>query len=324
MRPRLLFVFPDRGSAQDREWEDTTIWPAYRASAQQVGLDLEVVVPEHVQFGPSEARWRGELLLPQRDLVVYSTRANPTHCVDLWNGISTVRSLETLGFWSAIPIDHAVLFNDKFATAEALRDSPVPTIPSVRITTGRDLGRTDVHALVPDDWFPVFVKPASWGRGLGCLSCPDRTSLDGALGLASGSDAPVVIQPTIRGVVADTRVVVVEGEIVSAYDRLPPAGGGVANVSRGASTRLRTEIEPEVAQLASLVQERFGLAYLCIDLLRTEGGGLWLAECEPDGAVTGLFPHGDEANRVLGARFAAYARAHVQHLDTLAARDVAA
>ncbi|RPF20750.1 ATP-grasp domain-containing protein [Myceligenerans xiligouense] len=324
MRPRLLFVLPDRGSAQDREWEDTTFWPAYRDAARRAGLDLEVVVPEHVQFTAGEARWRGEPLLPERDLVVYSTRANPTHGVDLWNGMSTVRSLEALGFWSAIPIDQAVLLNDKFATAEALRDSPVPTIPSVRVTTGRDLGRTDVQALVPDDWFPVFVKPASWGRGLGCLSCPDRTSLDGALGLASGSDAPVVIQPTIRDVVADTRVVVVEGEIVSAYDRLPPAEGGVANVSKGASTRLRSEIEPQVERLASLVRERFGLAYLCIDLLRTEDGGLWLAECEPDGAVTGLLPHGEEAYRVLGARFTAYARAHARHLDTLAARGVAA
>ncbi|MFC4628734.1 hypothetical protein ACFO6V_10850 [Promicromonospora alba] len=319
---RILFVLPDRGSAQDRDWENTTFWPVYRAAALRAGFDLDIVVPEHIQFAEGEARWRGESLLPERDIFVYSTRANPTHSVDLWNGMSAVRTLEVLGFWTAIPLESAILLNDKYATVEALRDSPILTIPSVRITTGRDTPRLDLQSLVPDEWFPVFVKPASWGRGLGCISCPDPASLEGALGLASGSGAPVVVQPRIRDVVADTRVVVVEGMVVSAYDRVPAAEGGVGNVSRGASTRLRTKLEPEVAELASLAYERFKLPYLCIDLLRTGDGQVWLAECEPDGAIAGLFEHGDEADRVLSARLAAYSRAHARHLDARKAQDV--
>ncbi|GAB3227391.1 hypothetical protein GCM10027447_18450 [Glycomyces halotolerans] len=295
-------------------WEREVFWPEYRKAAEAVGMDFDVAAPEHLLMADGQAHWRSERLFPARDIIVYSPRANPRHRVDLWSGITTARSLEALGFWLAVPLDAGIALNDKFATAEALRDSPVPLVPSVRITAGRDVHRLDYHRFVPDSWYPVFVKPASWGRGLGCVHCPDPATLDSLLGLASGGDTTMVVQPSVGDVAADTRVVVVEGAVVAMYDRVPEGASHASNVSRGGRVRPRTELEEPVAELVATVQRALDLPYVCIDLLRTRDGRVWLSELEPDGAVTALFDRPDEAIRVIGERFRAYARRHERHL----------
>jgi hypothetical protein len=313
-RIRILYLFPDRSSRAAAAWEHERFWPVYRKAAADAGLDFDVATPEHIVLNGRRAYWSGEELRPERDVIVYDIRSEPLHAADLWTSMTLVKSLETLGFWSAIPLDDALLLNDKFATAELLRDSPVPVIPSVRVTAGRDLERLGHQELVPDSWFPAFVKPASWGRGLGCVACPDRATLDAVLGLASGAGACMLVQPSVGRVVADTRVVLVEGQVVAAYDRVPGDASHVANVSRGGSVRMRASVERPVHDLAGLVQQRLGLPYVCIDLLRTDDGAIWLSELEPDGAVYGLFDVPGAVDRVVGARFRAYAarlRAHV-------------
>jgi hypothetical protein len=190
----------------------------------------------------------------------------------------------------------------------------VPVIPSVRINTGRDIHKLDYHRLIPDAWFPVFVKPASWGRGLGCARCPDRATLDALLGLASGSGACMLVQPSIGQVVCDLRVAVVAGQIAALYDRIPGEGSHVANVSRGGTARERASAEGPVHDLVRLVNERFDLPYVCIDLLRTASGELWFSELELDGAVSGLFTNPDAVRRVVGGRFTAYAERLDAHL----------
>lgn len=314
-RKRVLYLFPDRSSRAAQEWERTVFWPVYRTAAEDCGLDFDVVNPEHVVLAGGDAYANGERLLPKQDILVYDIRSEPVHEVDLWPSMTLVRSLESIGFWSAIPLAHAVLFNDKFATAAALADAPVPVIPSVRVATGRDIDRLDYQRLVPDDWFPVFIKPASWGRGLGCMRCPDRATLDAVLGLASGSGACILVQPAVANVVADLRVVAVEGEIVAAYDRIPGSSAHVANVSRGGGVRRRAEVTDTVRELIGVVHERFDLPYVCVDLLRTASGELWLSEVELDGAVSALFDDPEAVRRVVGGRFHAYAarlETHVQ------------
>jgi glutathione synthase/RimK-type ligase-like ATP-grasp enzyme len=277
-------------------------------------MDLSVAIPEHVVLTDTEAYWNNEKLSRSRDIIVHGVRTNPTHGIDLWSGMSVVRSLEALGFWLAIPLAKSVLLNEKFATARALADSPIPTIPSVRIPTGRDLHRLEYQRLVPDDWFPVFAKPASWGRGLGCVLCPDRATLDGVLGVAAGSGAPMLVQPSVGPVVADIRIVVVEGEIVAMYDRTPTAGAHVANISRGGSYAARTDVDAPVGELVELIQSRFDLPYVCIDLLQAADGRTWLSELEADGAVSSLFGQPELMRRVVGARFRSYAKRLDAHL----------
>jgi glutathione synthase/RimK-type ligase-like ATP-grasp enzyme len=211
------------------------------------------------------------------------------------------------------------LSNDKFAMAETLSDSPVPIIPAVRINTGRDIHKLEYQQLIPDEWFPVFVKPTSWGRGLGCVRCADRATLDAILGLASGSGACMLVQPSAGRVVADLRVVVVAGEIAAMYERIPVDGCHVANLSRGGTARETTSAEQSVRDLVRLVDDRFGLAYVCIDLLRTDSGEMWLSELELDGAVSGLFANPEMVRRVVGRRFQAYAEGLDAHVRRCAA-----
>lgn len=313
-RKRILYLFPDRGSSRDRAWEQDYFWPVYQRAADEVGLDFGVANPEHVIMRGREAYWNGEPLRPERDIVVYDVRSEPVHEVDLWSSITLVGSLEALGFWLAIPLSAAIVCNDKFATAEVLADSPIPIIPSVRVNTGRDVHKLDYHRLIPEDWFPVFVKPASWGRGLGCARCPDRTTLDALLGLASGSGACMLVQPSVGEVISDLRVVVIDGKIAAMYDRIPGNGSHVANVSRGGTARERTSVEPSVQELVELVTERFAVPYVCIDLLRTASGDLWFSELELDGAVSGLFSNAEAVRRVVGGRFESYAAGLEEHL----------
>lgn len=317
---RILYVFPDRSSRAAAEWERSAFWPVYRRAAEEAGLDFGVANPEHIVLSGREAYWNGEPLFPERDIIVYDIRSEPALDVDLWTSVTLVCSLREIGFYAAIPLSAALLFNDKFATAEALVDSPVPLIPSVRITTGRDLADLDYQRLVPEGWFPVFVKPASWGRGLGCVRCRDRPTLDAVLGLASGSGTAMVVQPSLGDRLSDLRVVAVEGEIVAAYDRVGGGDSHVANVSRGGTVRERDTVEPAVRELVELVHRRFDLPYVCVDLLRTPDGRLWLSELELDGAVSALFGSPETVRRVVGGRFLAYAVRLADHLRALGER----
>lgn len=307
-RRRILYLFPDRSSELLRHYEEREFWPDYAAAAERAGIDFAVAAPDHVAIAHETAYHRGEALSPDRDIVVYGVRTGPTHMPDLWTGLSIVRCLETLGFWLPIPLDTGILLNDKYATLNAFADSPVPVIPTVRLTADRDVHRLGHQRLVPDDWFPAFVKPTAWSGGQGCVPCPDRASLEAVLGLAAGSGTGVIVQPRLPDVVADTRVVVVEGEIVAMFDRRPRPGSHVANVSRGGSFAVRHEIEPAVHKLARLVTDRLDLSYVCIDVLRTASGGLWLSELEADGAVSRLLCPPEQVHEVVGARFAAYER----------------
>lgn len=304
---RILYLFPDRSSASARRWEQEEFWPVYREAADAVGLDFDVADPEHVVLTDGEARWNGDALDPARDVIVYDVRADPVRLPDLWVGVTLVRSLEALGFWSAIPLDLAILCSDKFATTAALQGAPVPTIPSVRVPTGRDTAQASYQELVPDEWFPAFVKPASWGRGLGCVICPDRGALDAVLGLASGSGAAMVIQPYVGEVIADIRLVLVDGVVLAAYDRVPDGGSHVANISRGGSARLRNGSDGALSDLAAHIGRKIDVAYLCVDVLQTRSGALWVSELELDGAVSALFDDPDLVRHVVGSRFRAYA-----------------
>jgi glutathione synthase/RimK-type ligase-like ATP-grasp enzyme len=311
---RVFYLFPDRSSATLAAWERDVFWPVYERMAHAIGLDFAVAVPEHVLLRDGAAYWQGERLRPDRDMVVYDVRSEPMHEPDIWSSLTLVRSLEAQGFWLAIPLSTALLCNDKFATTEALADSPIPVIPSVRVNAGRDLNRLSYQEMIPDDWFPAFVKPASWGRGLGAVRCPDRGSLDALLGLASGSGATMLVQPSVGDVVTDTRVVAVEGEIVFAFDRVGAVGSHVANLSRGGRWEVRSDVEDPVRELVEFVHRRLDLPYECIDVLRTADGGLWFSELEADGSFAGLFGDQDAVARIVGGRFRAYARRHDLHL----------
>ncbi|WP_436501659.1 ATP-grasp domain-containing protein [Actinokineospora sp. HUAS TT18] len=316
-RRRILYVFPDRSSEMLRRYEEGEFWVDYRAAADRVGLDFGVAAPDHIAIGhDGVAYWRDEPLSPDRDIIVYGVRTGPTHKVDLWTGVSLVISLRELGFHLPIPLDAATLLNDKFATVAAFADSPVPPIPTARITADRDVHRFDTARVVPDDWFPVFVKPTSWSGGQGCVPCADRSTLDSLLGLASGSATGVVIQPQLPEVVSDIRVVAVDSQIVAILDRRPRKGSHVANVTRGGSFSVRETIDPRVHDLVKLATERLDLSYLCIDLLETATGELWLSELEADGAVSRLLCPEDLLYHVIGTRFSAYER----QLDAKAAR----
>jgi hypothetical protein len=61
--------------------------------------------------------------------------------MDIFHQYAVYAVLEQAGFYLPAPPNLSAIVNDKLATILFLKDCPIPAIPTVRIGTGRDLGR---------------------------------------------------------------------------------------------------------------------------------------------------------------------------------------
>ena len=82
----------------------------------------------------------GERVTPADTLFVTSLYSLPYQAMDVFNQYALYAVLEHSGFYLPAPPRLSAIVNDKLATILYLKDSPVPSIPTVRIGTGRDLG----------------------------------------------------------------------------------------------------------------------------------------------------------------------------------------
>lgn len=77
---------------------------------------------------------------------------------------------------------------------------------------------------------PVFVKPNSKSQGTGVAKATKEREFRLAAKLAFGYDQVIVVEKALTG--KDYRVVVLDGEVISAYERIPLAitGNGIASI----------------------------------------------------------------------------------------------
>lgn len=307
----IYWVFPDRSSQQQRVVEQAHYWDEYATAAARAGLELGVVSPEAVDVvvaGDRTASVRvcGAPVSPASTIFVTELYVFPHQVVDTLAQMTTFKTLELAGFYLPIPPDLSLVMNDKAATVLSFHDSPVPALPCVRIVSGRDYEDHDLDSLLEGFAFPLAVKPASWGAGVGFAVARDLNDLRALLGLASGSDCAVVLQPLVAGEVADYRVYFVGGEPHTVLVRRPQAGDLLANLNRGARADF-VELPAELEAAAEHAVDAIGLPYFCIDFL-FDGERFWLSEVELDGGT----PWVDRARtqRILYDRFVAYDEAH--------------
>ncbi|MDG4765793.1 hypothetical protein O7632_17050 [Solwaraspora sp. WMMD406] len=313
---RLSWIYPDRGTAWLRQAEEDAVWGPYRKVAAGLGLDLTLNKPEEVAVDASDPKQPkvyldGDLVTPADTIFVTSLYSLPHQTQDVCNQVFLFTILQRLGFYLPIPPDLSYLGEDKLATVLHLADSPIPMLPTVRVGSGREAmaGRNDAAlAALP---FPLIVKPAYWGMGLGISVVHNTHDLKGVIGLAGGSDTALVAQPYLPGV-REQRVYVVDGQ---AHTVLYGVKEGyclmVTKSTGGRHERGYSGLPAELADAVAYAAQRLPTPYFTLDFLH-DGERHWVSEIELDGAVgfNGI-PEQDAAGReIVQARFQAYLAGH--------------
>lgn len=314
---RISWIYPDRGTAWQRQFEEDAVWGGYRKQAAELGLELSLNKPEEVAIDATDATdpkvyLKGERVTPEDTLFVTSLWSLPHQTQDVTGQLFLYTNLERLGFYLPIPPRMSYIGVDKTATLLHLADSPVPLLPTVRVGSGREGMTGHYDPALEQLEYPMIVKPAYWGMGLGVAVVHNVHDLRGMIGLAGGSDTALVAQPYYEGA-REMRVYIVEGR---AHTVLRGRKEGyclmVTKTVGGQHERGYEELPEELAEAVEYAVSRFpGVPYFCLDFIERDDR-TWISEVEFDGAVG--FSMDEEQNRVANMlvrdRFTAYAEAH--------------
>jgi glutathione synthase/RimK-type ligase-like ATP-grasp enzyme len=316
---RMVWVFPDRESSRGVPYYHWSFWDPHVEVAQELGMSWDRHAPEDIAVDAMDREPRvyvaGEPVTPADTLFVTSLYSLPYQSMEVFNQYAIYAVLERCGFYLPHPPYLSAVANDKLATQLHLKDSPIPTIPTIRIGTGRDLPFRHYEPALRQVRFPAIVKPVGWCTGWGICLARDLEDLRGLLSLAQGGDTPLAIQPYLGPDTVDLRVFMVDGQTHTVGQRTPAPGGYVSNMGRGGTAEyvpLPAELEDAVDYCAETVP----IPYLCVDFLY-DGQRYWLSEIEPDGATfpDDAMPSGQRRQRsIIEARYRAYQRGHARWL----------
>jgi glutathione synthase/RimK-type ligase-like ATP-grasp enzyme len=317
---RLCWIYPDRGTAWQRDYEEQGVWGAYREIATTLGLRMSLHKPEEVAVdGTDPARPRvflnGERVTPEDIIFVTAVYSLPHQVVDVANQVYLFTVLETLGFYLPIPPWLTYLGEDKLATVVHLAQSPVPPLPTVRVASGREAMTGHYDEAFANLDYPMIIKPANWGMGLGISVVHNVHDLRGVIGLAGGAETPLVAQPYIRDP-RETRVYVVDGQ---AHTVLQGSKEGyclmVTKTVGGRHERGFTDLPAELDSTIAYLAGRLPTPYFSVDFI-SDGERFWLSEIEVDGAIGFSMDKEQDvvARSLVTARFEAYQRGHARWL----------
>ena len=158
--------------------------------------------------------WTASGSSPANTLFVTSPYTLPYQIQDAFNQFTLYSVLEHAGFYLPHPSMFAPIGNDKLATLLFFKDCPVPPIPTVRITAGRDLLYDEFLPTIENLPYPAFVKPSGWMAARGINLARNADEVRGLLSLAQGGDTTLVFQPYLGAKTVDYRVHVIDGKPV--------------------------------------------------------------------------------------------------------------
>jgi glutathione synthase/RimK-type ligase-like ATP-grasp enzyme len=319
---RMCWVFPDRESTRGAAMWHPFFWDMYAEVAADLGLTWSRHAPDAITVD-SMARGKTRVFVddvpvtPEDTLFITALYSLPYQSMDVFNQYALYAVLEQAGFYLSFPPAVSLIGNDKLATLLYLEDSPVPPIPTIRIGTGRDVGKHVYEVALDALSYPAIVKPAGWCGGGGVNLARSAEDIRGLATLAQGGDTTLVAQPYLGDGTIDYRVYMIDGKpYPRVLRRTPEPGSPVSNASRGGIMDF-PPTPPELLAAAPFFAEKLPIPFYCIDFLY-DGERFWFSELEPDGVIA---PDFDDPDRVLQrdmvrARFVAYRDAHTRWLTT--------
>jgi glutathione synthase/RimK-type ligase-like ATP-grasp enzyme len=316
---RMCWIFPDRESTLTGGMWRHYFWDMYAEIAEELGMRWTRNSPESVTvdgLNPGKPRVYvdDEPVTPEDTLFITALYSLPYQSMEVYNQYAVYAVLEQAGFYLPFPPALSPIANDKLATVMFLHDSPIPPIPTIRIGTGRDVGKYGYEVALDNLTYPAIVKPTGWCGGGGVNLARNADDIRGLASLAQGGDTPLVIQPYLGDGTIDYRVYVIDGQPYAVLNRIPKAGQPVANASRGGIMRFG-EIPDELAEATAYFAEKLPIPFFCIDFL-FDGERFWFSELEPDGVIAPDFehPNRDIQRDITRARWIAYRNGHARWL----------
>jgi glutathione synthase/RimK-type ligase-like ATP-grasp enzyme len=314
---RIIWLFPDRESSRTVGKWNAAFWETYVDVAKELGLTYERTAPEAVtvdamDFKNIKVYVDRERVMPENTIFITSPYTLPYQIQDTLNQFTLYSVLEHAGFYLPHPTKYAATFNDKLATLLFLKDSPIPPIPSVRVSSGRDLLYDDFLVTIENLTYTAFVKPANWMAARGINLAHDSHDIRGLLSLAQGAETVLVMQPYLGKSTMDYRLHMVDGKVHTVMTREPGPGAVYAQFSTGGKTYY-VDCPPELKKAAKWFAKKIDIPYYCADFLH-DGNQYWLSEIEPDGAIICPNPTDKKVvaqqRSIIRDRFLAYCKAH--------------
>jgi hypothetical protein len=303
----LYYFWPERGRMTTM-LEDQLVWAGYGTAAAAAELRLDVITADDVEIVTRSSGAivfvRGEPVDPAAAVFHNKLYTWPAFAPDCWRYLSTFQAIEGAGYCTLIPGELNLILNDKGSTLTYLRAADAGWLATLTVPT-RDFTGLVVALADAGIAFPVVVKPASWGAGMGVSRAADEAQLLMALRLASAAELTMVIQPDLGQAAdfADVRVYCANRRPVAALRRVPTDRGGVANVTNGGSAEI-IGVPGPLADRARTIAEFLDLPWLGVDFLRHEGR-YYLCEVEADACISARTLELPGAAAVLRERFLA-------------------
>jgi hypothetical protein len=317
---RMCWVFPDRESSRSKAMWQHYFWDIYAEVAAEMGLTWTrdspaAITVDSMTRGKPRVFVDDELVSPEDTLFITALYSLPYQSMEVFNQYTLYAVLEQTGFYLTFPSWLAPIGNDKLASLLFFQDSPVPTIPTIRIGTGPDVGKHLYEVALDQLTYPAIVKPAGWCGGGGVNIARSAEDIRGLATLAQGGDTTLVAQPYLGDGTIDYRVYMIDGQpYPHVLRRTPEPGSPVSNASRGGTMDF-LEIPAELAEASAYFAHRLSIPFFCIDFL-FDGQRFWFSEIEPDGVIA---PELDNPQRplqrdMIRARFTAYRNSHQRWL----------
>jgi glutathione synthase/RimK-type ligase-like ATP-grasp enzyme len=312
----IYWVYPDRCSRYQNDKEDTYVWTVYARIASELGITLNLVSPDDIDFDDFGNAWiSGCKIDPKNAIFVTSIWTLPYQQTDVTNMVFVYRCLEYCGFYLPISPSLSVMTTDKYATLRYFGKIGVPVLRSARIGASRNYTRRLYEKVILDIQFPWIVKPAYWGMGMGVSLVNNLDEMRGLVGLASASGTSLIVQEYGGKDCDDYRVYIIDGQVKAVLRRIPKNGSITANLSTGGDMEF-VQLPPELELLVSSIVRHIDAPYFGVDFLSTERGFV-LSEIEPDAAIG--FPNSDEAGiiqrELIIQRFESYQRHHSEWVE---------
>jgi ribosomal protein S6--L-glutamate ligase len=156
---------------------------------------------------------------------------------------------------------------DKFETLQILSKSGLP-VPETELVRDLDQLAASLQRLSP---LPVVIKPLHGSQGQGAILAESEMAAVSMMQSVLFQSREFVLQKYIPCQGIDTRVMVVDGQVVAAMQREAPPGDFRSNLARGGTSRA-VEVSEGMSELALRATQELGLNCAGVDIVEGQEG----------------------------------------------------